>query len=255
MDDDTWRKERMCLTDYANLIQEFRSREYQEVDFTAAEPDRRHLVLRHDVDMCLERAVAMATVEAELGVSASYFLLVNTEMYNVGSRHARNLVGKILRHGHKIGLHFDGSGVPEGAVDALHKEVRLECEILEQHTGCAVTVVTFHRPQQWLIGFPQLVAGRLHGYLPRFFHDIGYCADSGGEFRFHHPLEHPAVLDGRALQLVTHPIWWCASRDEDPLRKLERFFDDRARLLAVELAANCKPYRKSQRLRALTELP
>ena len=123
MDDDTWRKARMCLTDYASLIQEFRSREYQEVDFTAAEPDRRHLVLRHDVDMCLERAVAMATVEAELGVSASYFLLVNTEMYNVGSRHARNLVGEILRHGHKIGLHFDGSGVPEGDVDALHKEV------------------------------------------------------------------------------------------------------------------------------------
>ncbi len=220
MDEDTWRKARMCLTDYASLIQEFRSREYQEVDFTAAEPDRRHLVLRHDVDMCLDRAAAMATVEAELGVSASYFLLVDTEMYNVGSRHARNLVGEILRHGHKIGLHFDGSGVPEGDVDALHKEVRLECEILEQH-----------------------------------IHDIGYCADSGGEFRFHHPLEHPAVLAGRALQLVTHPIWWCASRDEDPLRKLERFFDDRARLLAVELAANCKPYRKSQRLRALTESP
>jgi hypothetical protein len=188
-------------------------------------------------------------------VSASYFLLVNTEMYNVGSRHARNLVREILRRGHKVGLHFDGSGIPEGDVDALHKEVRLEAEILEQHTGCAVTVITFHRPQKWLIGFPQLVAGRLHGYLPRFFHDIGYCADSGGEFRFHHPLEHPAVLAGRALQLVTHPIWWCASRDEDPLRKLERFFDDRSRLLAVELAANCKPYRKSPRLRALTESP
>ncbi len=153
MDEDTWRKARMCLTDYASLIQEFRSREYQEVDFTAAEPDRRHLVLRHDVDMCLDRAAAMATVEAELGVSASYFLLVDTEMYNVGSRHARNLVGEILRHGHKIGLHFDGSGVPEGDVDALHKEVRLECEILEQHIGYAVTVVTFHRPQQWLMGF------------------------------------------------------------------------------------------------------
>jgi hypothetical protein len=64
MDDDTCRKARMCLTDYTSLIQEFRSRQYQEVDFNAAEPDRRHLVLRHDVDMCLERAVGQAPRQA-----------------------------------------------------------------------------------------------------------------------------------------------------------------------------------------------
>ncbi len=94
--------------------------------------------------------------------------------------------------------------------------------------------------------YSEPLAGRLHGYQPRFFTNMGYCSDSEGRFRFHHPLEHPAVQAGFGLQLVIHPIWWCAGEEDGPLAKLERFLSERAQTVADEMAANCRPYAEAR---------
>jgi hypothetical protein len=105
-----------------------------------------------------------------------------------------------------------------------------------------VRVVTFHRPTKWLLGYSGNLDGRLHGYQPRFFADMGYCSDSKRRFRFQHPLNHLAFLGGRALQLVIHPIWWCAAAGETPLDKLRRYRREREEKLDKELAENCRPF-------------
>ena len=47
-----------------------------------------------------------------------------------------------------------------------------------------------------------------HTYEPKFVKDIGYCSDSRGGWHHGHPLSHSSVKEGKALQLLTHPIWW-----------------------------------------------
>src|SRR5213075_2207995 len=44
------------------------------------------LLLRHDVDMSLDAALAMAELEAERGVAATYFLMTRGEFYNLDAR-------------------------------------------------------------------------------------------------------------------------------------------------------------------------
>jgi hypothetical protein len=232
----------MSFSSYRELIQDLRNAGYSAVGFEEARSERRDLIIRHDVDMCLDRALAMATLEAEIGVHASYFVLLNTEMYNINSHSGQHALREILRLGHGIGLHFDPSAVAPGDVAKMQSAVALECDLLEHRLDRKVSVITFHRPANWLLGYPDLLAGRLHGYLPRFFTDMGYCSDSQGRFRFHHPRTHPAVVEGRGLQLVIHPIWWHSNGGETTIEKLERFLRGRHSTLSTELAANCKPY-------------
>lgn len=232
---------------YACMLGEFRRIGYEIVDFLDVHPERRHLLLRHDVDVCLQRAQRLAEAEAELGVQSSYFVLVNTEMYNVVSRSGRSAVRRLLELGHAVGLHFDAVHVREHDLESLMREVDLECKILEMQTERRVDVVTFHRPAQWLLGNEASLSGRIHAYQPRYFEHIGYCSDSAGTFRYHHPLDHPAVREGRALQLLTHPIWWVAEPEEGVVAKLDRFRRERDDKIGHELAVNCRPYAEGPR--------
>jgi hypothetical protein len=63
--------------------------------------------LRHDLDVCLEEALDMANLESELGVRATYFILVNSPLYNPLSQGSLEFVHHIQAKGHWIGLHID----------------------------------------------------------------------------------------------------------------------------------------------------
>jgi hypothetical protein len=234
----------MSLESYCDLVRALGSESYTVADFESFDPEKRHLLLRHDVDLSLSRAVEMAEAEAAIGVTSSYFVLLNTEMYNAHSASGRRALRRLTDLGHRIGLHLDHNGVADGDLAALDGVAKRECEALEDLVGSAVRAITFHRPAKWLLGLSVDIAGRRQGYHPRFFGPDRYCSDSEGRFRFHVPLEHPAVKDGRALHLATHPIWWCASNQEGPIDKLRRFRAEHAATFDNELAANCKPARE-----------
>ena len=231
------------LDGYRTLVHALQERGYQVVRFEEARADHKHLVLRHDVDMCLERAVKLAEVEAELGVKSVYYALVRTEMYAVSSHRSRAHLTRLLALGREVGLHFDAAGQPD-VPESLDAAAAKDCALLEAVVSEPVRSVSFHRPTPSLQGWPRPIAGRMHAYEPRFFKHMGYCSDSQGQFRFGHPLDHDALKQGRALQLVTHPIWWVAQAQETVLDKLERFRKERDQVLGEELAANCKPYRE-----------
>lgn len=70
------------------------------------------VLLRHDVDLDLEAALAMAHIEAEMGIASTYFVMVRTQFYNVFSQAGSHYVRTILDLGHDIGLHFDCAAYP-----------------------------------------------------------------------------------------------------------------------------------------------
>ena len=226
---------------YRTMLESFLERGYRVCGFAGADPNRKHLILRHDLDMSIQAALPIAEIERDLGLGATYFVMVRSEMYNPFSHRALTALEQLVNLGHEIGLHFDAALYPEG-VDSLDEAAELECIALETFTGHKVQILSFHRLGVHLQSLDRLVAGRRHAYEPRFFASMGYCSDSQGSWRHGNPVDHPVVVEGRGLQLLTHPIWWHATPDESVREKLDRFSLTRFDLLRAELARNCKSY-------------
>lgn len=233
-----------CFAGYRRLIEEILDRGYAFRDFHRIEPGARHVVSRHDVDFSTDCARRIAELEAELGVSAVQFFLVHTEMYNVRSRAAAADIRRIAELGHEIGLHFDATSCADEE-EAMDAGVRRECAILEDVAGQEIRMVSFHRPARRLLGRADPIGGRRHAYEPCFFSEMGYCSDSRGAWGHGHPLDHPALAEGRALQLLTHPIWWARETELDPVAALDAFRRARDEALGQAIADNCDPYREA----------
>jgi len=230
---------------YRAILKSFQGLGYQVRSYEDADPAAKHLILRHDLDMSLQAAEPIAEIEHELGLRAHYFVLIRTEMYNPFSVAARAALDRIRQNGHEIGLHLDAS-LYENDTAMLEAAAAWECRALEDATGAPVRFISFHRPAESLLGYDGRLAGRRHAYEPRFFSDMGYCSDSRGAWHHGSPLEHEAVQAKRALQLLTHAIWWGRAA-ADPTDRLVHFLDARAALLDVELARACAIHRPKER--------
>jgi hypothetical protein len=229
---------------YRKLLADFAALGYVCCTFAAANPQRRDLILRHDIDMSLEAALELAEVEAEAGVSATYFVLVCSDLYNPFSKRNSDRLRRLLQLGHAIGLHFDASLLGND-INTLSNATAHECSLLEGITGQRIEVISFHRPAKALLGLADSLSGRLHAYQPRFFSEMGYCSDSRGAWHHGHPLKHSALRNGLALQLLTHPIWWTGEVTA-PETKLKRFLTHAVEELDQELAAQCGIHRPDQ---------
>jgi hypothetical protein len=226
---------------YRALLTALLDRGYAIRGYANADPQKRDLILRHDIDMSLEAALPIAELESSLGLRANYFVLLRTEMYNLFSARAQEILRTLRRLDHEIGLHLDAS-LYDNDVKKLQQAAETECRVLEAAIGAPIRVVSFHRPAKALLGYSEKLAGRLHAYQPRFFSEMGYCSDSRGAWHYGHPLDHTAVRNGKALQLLTHPIWWVAEARQGVTAKLDHLVAARTDLLREELGRNCLPY-------------
>lgn len=229
------------LGGYRALLEAFLDRGYTPRSFADVVPTETHLVLRHDLDMSLDAAVPIAEIERGLGISATYFVLLRSEMYNPSSNAGTTALRHLVDNGHNVGLHFDATLYPADP-ENLDNAALKECAALEAIIETPVETVSFHRPIAELLGRKDPIAGRRHAYEPRFFSEMGYCSDSRGDWHHGHPLAHEAVSASRALQLLTHPIWWARESRVDVQDNLEAFAADRYNLLRQELGRNCEAF-------------
>ncbi len=222
---------------YRELIASVVARGYEVKSFGDVQAARRHLILRHDIDQCLNSAARLAALEAAEGWRASYFVLVRSEMYNPFSPAGVRALRKICAGGHELGLHLDAA-LYGGDAEALELAAQRECAMLESISGQKISMISFHRPSPDLIPCDRILAGRRNTYESQFFNEIGYCSDSRGGWHRGSPLGHAALGEGRALQLLTHAIWW-TGEGTTPEGILNSFLDRRFSVLETELAAHC----------------
>lgn len=179
---------------------------------TACDAD--HALWRHDIDYSLDCALEVAETEAELGVRATYFVLLSSPYYNVFEPASTQALCRIVAAGHWLGLHFDpeahpavGRGGPE-----LERAIAREAVILADLGGAEVRTVSFHNPA--LVGVLDidrpLLAGLVNAYGAPIRDSYIYASDSFGYWR-HRPLDrvltdHPPPR----LHALTHPVWWQA---------------------------------------------
>jgi hypothetical protein len=182
---------------------------------------RKFVLWRHDCDFSLNRAFALARVESEQGICATYFLNPHCEFYNLYEKSQHRLVQEILVLGHDIGLHFDAAFYEIHNEDMLSVKVRDEAAMLEGLFGVKPSAFSFHNPvTSHMDCEAESYGGVLNCYSRRFKAEIPYCSDSNGYWRFRRLWNVLSEGKDPCLQVLTHPGWW----QEIPMPPRQRIF-------------------------------
>jgi hypothetical protein len=195
----------------ANLLGLVKDNGFTFASFDDYQLHDRPCIIRHDVDASLECALDMARFEAQScpELSATYFVLVTGDWYNIFSRQSRLFMQEIQSLGHRIGLHFDDSqyiGIADDPAQ-FRLKVREEAELLSHACETEVTCVSMHKPRRELLGGEYQVAGLLNAYSDTFFNEFKYVSDSAMRWR---ESVYDVISCGKhdKLQILTHPIWY-----------------------------------------------
>ena len=92
---------------YSRLIDLLRKNGYEVASYDNFMSKDRCVILRHDIDNSLSKAIKIAEIERNREVTSTYFLMITNEFYNVFSLNGSEQVEKIQDLGHEVGLHFD----------------------------------------------------------------------------------------------------------------------------------------------------
>ncbi|HET7743250.1 MAG TPA: hypothetical protein VFK76_00770 [Gaiellaceae bacterium] len=173
------------LEHYRELLEAARSGGYRFVPFDEL-PSPGALFLRHDVDLSLEAALAMAEVEAELGATATYFLMTESVFYNLASSEGEAAIERLRALGQCVGLH------------AVYPHVALDDRF--------DPVVAWHNPSREYMSAP--IDGAVNPYADPHFSPETYRSDSNQRWRSGCP--HTELRGGAFpwLQLLVHPEIW-----------------------------------------------
>jgi folate-dependent phosphoribosylglycinamide formyltransferase PurN len=199
-------------TAYRALLRSAKASGYAFVGYDAlAEAPARHVVWRHDVDVSMHRAAALAQIEAEEGVRSTFFLNPHCTYYNLLEPGIAVLTRKIIDLGHAIGLHFDADAFPgeTWTADRLEANLTTVRQLLETIIGQPVGAYSYHNPDVGnLLAFDTDMAGMVNAYNSTFRLAYIYASDSNGYWRFR-PISE-LICDGAEdrLHILTHPEWW-----------------------------------------------
>ena len=177
------------------------------------------LVLTHDIDLSVQKALRMARVERELGIRSTFFVRVSG-LYNVLDVENRRALQQMARWGHEIGLHFPLEFYLKEGRDP-REAIRAEKEFLETALGVEVHGFSLHSTGRLrkMCGdeLPRMLDALLevgfdysrHHLITRY--GLRFISDSNRYWRDGCLCLHVGV-EPRILALV-HPFWW----DEEDL--------------------------------------
>jgi len=221
---------------YRELVRLARER-YAFLSFGEAASAETGLLWRHDIDVSVHRALALARIEQEEGVRATCFVHLHSRFYNALEDAIASRLRAIVSLGHDLGLHFDPQFSP--AIGAtLEAAVAAEAAIVEGVTGARITALSFHDPgaDGLAVSDADAIAGLVNAYGRSITERFGYGSDSNGYWR-HAPLSE-VIASGRhpRLQALTHPEWWVPEA-MPPRARIARAIDGRAAYLASKYDA------------------
>jgi hypothetical protein len=173
------------LAHYRELLDAARAGGYRWAGFDG-EPEAGVVILRHDVDLSLDAAVALAELEADAGAWSTYFLMTRSVFYNLDSHEGERAVARLRELGHRVAHH------------AVWPKVDLDSRFDR--------VVAWHNPDPEYMREP--VAGAVNVMTAPWFDPEHYRSDSNQHWRSGCPHEALGRGDFEWLQLLTHPEIW-----------------------------------------------
>lgn len=214
---------------YIELINLLKENRYQIGNYHDWEEYDRCVILRHDVDNDLQKALEMAELEYRNGIRSTYFVLLTSNFYNLYSHKSRKILSKVQDMGHTIGIHFDEMAYPadSGNANRIELDIQRELDILSEILGKKVIDFSYHRPTKEILDADISITGVVNAYGTRFFKEFKYLSDSRMHWR--EPVKE-IIQSGRflRLQVLTHPFWY--QETEKGIKKILESYIDKARI-------------------------
>jgi hypothetical protein len=173
------------LDHYREILRAARDGGYRFAGFDGP-PAEGQLLLRHDVDLSLEAALAMAELEAEEGATTTYLLMTRSVFYNLASREGEAALERLRALGHRVGLH---AVYPEAGLDERFDRV-----------------VAWHNPEPAYMTAP--IEGAANVMEATYFDPATYRSDSNHRWRSGCPHEELRAGAFPWLQVLVHPEIW-----------------------------------------------
>ena len=109
---------------------------FEELSEKSEQISGSHVVLRHDVDRFPRRSLALAELEAELGIRSTYFFRVKPVSFS------EKVIARIKELGHEIGYHYEVLSDAQGDIDLAWKLFVRNLTKFEQFGG--VKTISMH---------------------------------------------------------------------------------------------------------------
>jgi len=189
-----------------------------------------YVLWRHDVDISVHRALRLAEIENELVISSTFFLYIHSQFYNLFEKEIYEKIKKIIKLGHKIGLHFElGFYRKIRTKKEIEKMLTYEKKILEDLFHVDVNVFSFHNPNvgNSLKFDNEKISGMFNTYGKIIMKNHFYCSDSNGYWRFIRLEEVLKKHNKLKLHVLTHPEWW-QKKSMSPRKRILRSVDYRS---------------------------
>jgi len=192
---------------YKDLIGLLIGNGYEIISYRDQAVHPRCAILRHDVDVSDKPAIRIAEVESSLGVHATFFFMLTSELYNALSRSVLDTIGAIAEMGHEIGLHFDESIYPLSGGHDLIAAAEKEAEIFRMATGLEISAVSMHMPSENTLQRNDTFPTMRNAYGHEYIREYKYLSDSNRHWR-EDVLSHIQSGDYSKLHILTHPVWY-----------------------------------------------
>ena len=192
---------------YESMLKALRDNDYEIYNYHDYDHYGKCAILRHDVDVSLEKALQFARLESSLNTRATYFILLSTNFYNIASVKNRRTIDEIKDNGHEIGLHFDEANYTYSSGHDIHYHIEREIRIMSDILGIRISTVSMHRPSKNTLAADYEFQDAINTYSKIFFKNFKYISDSRRNW-------HEPVLDiirsktFKRLHILTHPFWY-----------------------------------------------
>lgn len=217
-------KEDCSFDTYRRILRDIKSTgKYCDYADVISEDKDMFLVLRHDIEFSVDRAFKLSMIEAEEGISSSYFVQITNNAYNAFSSKNVNALQQMYRAGHHIGLHYHRGNVTD--LGDLKKDIKEQAEILSKMCAVPVDRFSFHRPLREHLAANIKVEGLINTYGEQFFCltddpaaplKVKYIADSNHQWKYLDlgGVNRDTFLKYDRIQLLIHPLSWSQSGAE-----------------------------------------
>ena len=218
-------------TGYVELINMLKKKNYVFSNFEDCLNYNKIVILRHDIDNTLEKALKIARIEYDNGVISTYFVLLSTNFYNIFSKESYKILEEIISMSHKIGLHFDEKRYDISSYEQLEKYIEYERKAMEYALNVRIKTVSMHRPSKWILSNNNEFNEIINSYSKTFLSNFKYLSDS----RMHWREDVFEIIENNKfnkLHILTHPYWYSDNNetinekltDLIMIAKIERYY-------------------------------
>ena len=203
--------------EYVSIIENIINN-YNVVDYTDVnENTKSFAIIRHDIEFSLSRALKLAQIDNELGVTSSFFVQLRNNCYNTLSKENLSIINQISKLGHYIGAHINTSNLMSLDNKELTKFILQDITTLQEYTGLKIDRFSFHRPTKKQLEKPIKIPNIINAYDDLYFHyfegekpinlNILYLADSNHQWKWGKPTLNN-FANHKKLHINFHPFSW-----------------------------------------------